>query len=70
MKCNICAGEIKPDPNGWDKGHNPWPLEFIDGPTEQKCCGECNTVVIKRRLNDHINRNKEEKSNNVNASTI
>ena len=30
MKCNICAGEIKPDPNGWDKGHNPWPLVFMD----------------------------------------
>ena len=31
----LVAGEIKPDPNGWDKGHNPSPIKE-DG----RCCEE------------------------------
>ena len=59
MKCEICSTEIKPDPDGWDGGHNAEPI--IEG----RCCGSCNKIVMIRRLNDfefrrnHVTINKE-----------
>ena len=45
--CVICGEPIKPDPNGWDGGHNAQPV------AEGQCCGDCNdSVVTVRRLVD------------------
>ena len=49
MKCSICKYAIKPDSNGWDKGHNAFPIN------SGKCCGSCNDcVVLPRRLKDFM----------------
>jgi len=46
MKCCICKNKITPDLNGWEGGHNPYPIE-----KEGRCCGICNTEeVIPARL--------------------
>ena len=36
----ICKKKIKPDPNGWDGGHNAEPVRH------GRCCGYCNDLVI------------------------
>ena len=46
MKCVICSRKITTDSNGWDGGHNAEPI------VEGRCCGDCNAIVIVRRLND------------------
>jgi len=46
MKCVICSRRITTDPDGWDGGHNADPI------AEGRCCGDCNAIVIIRRLND------------------
>ena len=47
MKCIICGSKkISPDLDGWDGGHNAEPI------VEGRCCGDCNAIVIVRRLND------------------
>ena len=50
MKCVICNEKISPDPDGWNGGHNAEPI------TEGRCCGDCNAIVIVRRLNDFQDR--------------
>ena len=56
MKCSICTNQIKPDANGWDKGHNAWPIN------DEKCCGECNdSVVVPIRLAQFFNNKKTNK---------
>lgn len=50
--CVICRGSIYPDPvSGWKDGHNAWPLE--DG----RCCGECNNLVVAKRLSRYSPEN-------------
>ncbi len=45
LVCDICQSTIEVAPNGWDRGHNAWPV------TEGRCCGPCNTeYVIPTRL--------------------
>jgi len=46
--CVICKGEILPDENGWDGGHNAMPAR------KGKCCNECNDghVTFRRLLDD------------------
>ena len=45
--CSICNGEIVPDSNGWDGGHNAYPI------TTGRCCELCNRdFVFPRRLRD------------------
>ena len=44
--CVICREPIYADFNGWDGGHNPWPVR-----KKGRCCGECNdAIVVPRRL--------------------
>ena len=58
--CYLCAGQIETQPNGWDRGHNGWPL----APDEFSVCGECNmahvlparialATGVARRVSDH-----------------
>jgi len=47
MDCVICSEPIKPDANGWDGGHNAYPV------AKGQCCGDCNDrVVTVQRLVD------------------
>jgi len=57
MECVICNSKIVPDPDGWDGGHNAEPI------VEGRCCGDCNAIVIVRRLNDFQDR----RNKNANA---
>ena len=57
MKCVICSQRITTDPDGWDGGHNADPI------AEGRCCGDCNAIVIVRRLNDFQDR----RNKNANA---
>ena len=57
MKCVICSQKISSDPDGWDGGHNAEPI------VEGRCCGDCNAIVIVRRLNDFQDR----RNKNANA---
>jgi hypothetical protein len=50
MKCVICSQKISSDPDGWNGGHNAEPI------AEGRCCGDCNAIVIVRRLNDFQDR--------------
>jgi|TARA_R100001530_G_C4238353_1_gene134627 hypothetical protein len=53
MKCSICKEEIKPDLNGWNKGHNAEPIN------NGKCCGFCNdTIVSVTRLTIFAHRHE------------
>ena len=46
MICSICSHVIEKDPAGWDKGHNPFPIQ-----NDGRCCEECNNeLVIPARL--------------------
>ena len=50
MKCSICKEQIRPDPDGWNKGHNASPVN------NGQCCGDCNSaVVLPMRLAKHFN---------------
>ena len=52
--CVLCDKAIKPDSNGWDKGHNAQPVK--DG----QCCGNCNSyVVLPARINEYLNRKEK-----------
>ena len=54
-RCSICGGIIKKEESGWDGGHNAEPIN------SGRCCVFCNdTVVFKRRINDHYRRQDEE----------
>ena len=44
MKCTYCNQDIQPEVNGWDQGHNGWPL------TEGRVCSTCNDIVITERI--------------------
>ena len=57
MKCVICSQRISSDPDGWNGGHNADPI------AEGRCCGDCNAIVIVRRLNDFQDR----RNKNANA---
>ena len=54
MNCSICKCRIKPDPDGWGKGHNAQPVN------NGRCCGSCNSlVVVPARLAEYM-QSKEE----------
>ena len=38
--CVLCNEVIKPDSDGWDKGHNAQPVK------NGQCCGECNSYIV------------------------
>ena len=40
MDCSICGGVIEKEANGWDGGHNAWPIN------EGRCCGICNDMMV------------------------
>ena len=43
--CIICTKKIEVDANGWEHGHNAWPVK------EGRCCEGCNTdLVMMARL--------------------
>ena len=48
-KCSICGGDIEII-GTWTQGHNAQPIN--DG----RCCGDCNNLVIMRRLRDILKR--------------
>ena len=49
MNCSLCGNKITAEENGWDQGHNAWPLGNPDG--GDRCCGTCNIVsVLPERL--------------------
>ncbi len=53
MKCSICKEKIKPDINGWSKGHNAEPIN------NGRCCGICNDIVVTTaRLTQYLQRSK------------
>ena len=45
MKCDICTGEIDIQANGYEEGHNAFPI------SNGRCCTKCNdTEVIPMRV--------------------
>ena len=45
MKCDICTGEIDVQANGYEGGHNAFPI------SNGRCCTKCNdTEVIPMRI--------------------
>lgn len=45
MNCCICDRKITKEENGWDRGHNAYPL------MEGRCCVICNdSLVLQTRL--------------------
>ena len=45
MKCDICTGEIDVQANGYEGGHNAFPI------SNGRCCTKCNdTEVIPMRM--------------------
>lgn len=51
MKCTLCGNDIEAQENGWDQGHNAWPLGPGNQDGEDRCCGTCNmTKVLPERL--------------------
>ena len=45
MKCDICTGEIDVQANGYEGGHNAFPI------SNGRCCTKCNdTEVIPIRI--------------------
>jgi hypothetical protein len=65
MDCSICGSLIGKDLNGWEGGHNAWPIN------EGRCCESCNAMeVLPVRLRSLImhpllsNTSKENLSNN------
>lgn len=55
-KCSICESKIVADLNGWNGGHNSWPVN------DDKCCGYCNdTVVLPARMMIYFKEQKQNK---------
>tara|TARA_Y100001951_G_C11192115_1_gene212152 strand:+ start:191 stop:364 length:174 start_codon:yes stop_codon:yes gene_type:complete len=54
MKCVICGNNITKDFSGWDGGHNAEPI------AKGRCCGDCNHIVIVKRLNDFQSRRNKD----------
>ena len=55
MECIMCKGKIKVQINGWSQGHNAEPI------ASGRCCDECNSIVIMRRINDFNDKLKRSK---------
>jgi len=47
IKCILCNHFIRPN-MGWTLGNNAQPL------ARGRCCNECNKLVIKERLRQHL----------------